>query len=231
MLGCVVTKGTNLKNRIAKYFDVNHGYWIVNPRLSVRKEYLSLLGEVSGKTVLDMGCGLGFDAQLLVEQGATGIGVDISTKSVEFCRKRELSNWRFTVADSEEVKFKEKFDILISSMELMYHPEPAVALSHYGRFITSSGQLLLVINNPYLVAFKNGLDYQIPSSYSHSFTHIKGDIVKYHYPLESILKILCTQGLKLIYLKEIYCEDKDSRNFAVDSEYGFPEFIAILFGR
>jgi len=226
-----VTKGTNLKNRIAKYFDVNHGYWIVNPRLSVRKEYLSLLGEVSGKTVLDMGCGLGIDAQLLVEHGATGVGVDISTKSIQFCRNRELPGWRFIMADSEEVEFKERFDILISSMELMYHPEPAVALSHYVKFLTKSGQLLLVINNPYLVSLKNGLDYQISASYSQSFSAGRRDIIKYHYPLESILKILCTRGLKLIYLKEIYCEDEDSRNFAVESEFSFPEFISILFGR
>jgi 2-polyprenyl-3-methyl-5-hydroxy-6-metoxy-1,4-benzoquinol methylase len=51
-----------------------------------------LLGDVSGKRVLDFGCGTGEDAIMLAARGASVIGIDISPELIELARKRAAVN-------------------------------------------------------------------------------------------------------------------------------------------
>jgi SAM-dependent methyltransferase len=51
-----------------------------------------LLGDVSGKRVLDFGCGTGEDAIMLAVRGARVIGIDISPELIELARKRAEVN-------------------------------------------------------------------------------------------------------------------------------------------
>ena len=53
-----------------------------------RPVFLELLGDVSGRTVLDLACGLGLYAEELVALGARVIGLDQSERMVELCRQR-----------------------------------------------------------------------------------------------------------------------------------------------
>jgi cyclopropane-fatty-acyl-phospholipid synthase len=64
-----------------------------------KHEYiLSHLGVGPGKRVLDIGCGWGPMLQALQQHGATGIGITLSTKQAEACRKTGLEarilDWR-----------------------------------------------------------------------------------------------------------------------------------------
>ena len=47
-----------------------------------------LLGDVRGKTVLDLGCGTGENVILLVKRGAVVIGMDISPGLIDLARQR-----------------------------------------------------------------------------------------------------------------------------------------------
>ncbi len=58
-------------------------------RFWFNKEYrFRLLGDVQGKRVLDVGCGLGDNAILLASFGARVTGVDVSQASIETARRR-----------------------------------------------------------------------------------------------------------------------------------------------
>ena len=57
------------------------------------KEFrLCLLGDLRGKTVLDVGCGEGTNSILLAKLGAQVTGIDISPKSIELAGKRAEIN-------------------------------------------------------------------------------------------------------------------------------------------
>ena len=51
-----------------------------------------LLGDLSGKTVLDYGCGPGEDTVILASKGASVVGIDISPDLIEVARKRAAIN-------------------------------------------------------------------------------------------------------------------------------------------
>jgi 2-polyprenyl-3-methyl-5-hydroxy-6-metoxy-1,4-benzoquinol methylase len=47
-----------------------------------------LLGDVNGKTVLDLGCGAGRNLIPLIKRGARTVGIDISPDLIRLARKR-----------------------------------------------------------------------------------------------------------------------------------------------
>jgi len=51
-----------------------------------------LLGDVRGKTVVDLGCGDGLNTIILASLGARVLSVDISGKSLELTRRRAIAN-------------------------------------------------------------------------------------------------------------------------------------------
>ena len=55
--------------------------------------FFKVLGNIQGKTILDLACGSGFYSRLLKEQGAAKVtGVDISEEMVNVARQKEQKN-------------------------------------------------------------------------------------------------------------------------------------------
>ncbi len=78
-------------NHMAEWWDHHIGeegdLWhraLIDPPL------LRLVGEVSGKCVLDLACGNGYLSRRFARQGATVIGVDASASLIE---RAQLSSW------------------------------------------------------------------------------------------------------------------------------------------
>lgn len=91
-----------------------------NPRLPLTNKQFrfSLLGDLRGKRVLDVGCGEGSNAMLLAKLGARVTGVDISSRSIELCQRRAIlerveDSTRFICAPMEAVRLPAaSFDIV-----------------------------------------------------------------------------------------------------------------------
>ena len=60
-----------------------------NRRFVIDPALWSLLGDVSGLSVLDAGCGNGYLTRLLATKDAKTVGVDHSRTFVEYCKKVE----------------------------------------------------------------------------------------------------------------------------------------------
>src|SRR5258706_8825262 len=95
-------------------------------RLSPTERTLKVLGTVSGKRVLDLGCGAGQNCVALTRMGAICTGVDISEEQIR---------WANLLAEQEElmIKFRcgeilefitaapaDEFDLLLSVFSLPY---------------------------------------------------------------------------------------------------------------
>ena len=78
------------QNTVLKPLDVCSSRVILRLRPPPRLlEYaFHLLGDVNGKTVLDLGCGTGSNLIPLIKRGADAIGIDISPDLVRLARKR-----------------------------------------------------------------------------------------------------------------------------------------------
>lgn len=83
----------------------------------------SLLPDLQGKKVIDLGCGFGEHCMKYVCDGATKVvGIDISEKMLEVA-KRENNNSRITYLNmpmENLSEINEKFDVAISSLALHY---------------------------------------------------------------------------------------------------------------
>ncbi|MBE9001401.1 class I SAM-dependent methyltransferase [Nostoc sp. LEGE 12447] len=86
--------------------------------------YLNLIGDVSGKSILDLACGEGIYSRLLKQNGAARlVGVDISSEMIKLARLEEDKQplgIEYIIADVMDVGFIENFDIVVASFLLNY---------------------------------------------------------------------------------------------------------------
>jgi len=83
-----------------------------------------LIGDVTGKSVLDLACGEGHYTRMLKQNGATRVvGVDISTKMIELAQQQEKENplgIEYLVANVSSLPDLGEFDIIVSAYLFTY---------------------------------------------------------------------------------------------------------------
>jgi ubiquinone/menaquinone biosynthesis C-methylase UbiE len=104
-------------------------------------------GDVSGMSVLDVGCGTGDLLRRLAEAGASQlIGADSSEGMLEVARglRRGASNIEFIKSSAESLPLgASEFDMVISCVAFHHFPDPKGALSEMARVMKPGGRLLL----------------------------------------------------------------------------------------
>lgn len=100
--------------------------------------FLSLVGDVRGKRVLDLACGDGFYSRKLKAAGAVDVvGVDISAAMIAEAERQERQDpqgIRFVRADVRELRDLGRFDLVAAAYLLHYAPD-ADSLSQMCRVI------------------------------------------------------------------------------------------------
>lgn len=115
---------------------------------------LKLIGDVKGKTVLDLACGEGIYSRKISSLGATlVVGVDISPKMIELARKAGTSGRsEFIVNDVEALGKIGNFDIAVG-MYLMNYAKTPKQLMHFCRAVAinlkSGGHFVGFNDNPH----------------------------------------------------------------------------------
>ena len=86
--------------------------------------YLFASQVIAGRAVLDVGCGVGYGAQLLATRGAESVtAFDISADAIEHATKYyPHSNLAYSVASAEDFTFGRTFDV-VTCFELIEHVE------------------------------------------------------------------------------------------------------------
>ena len=151
-----------------------------------------LLGDVHGKTVLDLGCGTGENLVPLVKRGAEVIGIDISPELVELARER-LGSYGLTATLRDGSAYDtgladESVDVVFS-MALLHHLDLPSARKEIHRILRPGG--LFILREP--VRFSSTLNVL-----RRLFPAPKADISDFEHPMTRAEIATVTQGFTLV---------------------------------
>jgi ubiquinone/menaquinone biosynthesis C-methylase UbiE len=173
-----------------------------------------LLGCVTGKRILDAGCGDGRHALSLASRGATVVGVDGSSEMIALAE--QCSGGRgmeFLLADlTGTLPFPDaSFDVVVSTMVLTDIPRIDVAISEFARILKNGGSLVLSMPHPCFFCsdwatdekgrrlYKKVSDYLTPVVETLNFW---GETLHFHRPLSQYFDELSRNGFSVNAFKE-----------------------------
>jgi ubiquinone/menaquinone biosynthesis C-methylase UbiE len=126
-----------------------------------RPACLDLLGDVTGKTVLDAACGPGLYARELVDRGAHVIGFDQSPRMIGICRET-VGAGEFRVHDlGDPIAWlpNASVDLALCAQAIEYVDDRVAALREFRRALRPGGALVLSRQHPATGWLKNGGSY------------------------------------------------------------------------
>jgi SAM-dependent methyltransferase len=115
----------------------------VNPILALEMRVLSgRLGELAGKTLLDVGCGTGRWTAEAASRGARAFGLDLCTEMLSHAWRKDGLAGRLAVANMLRLPLRSRrIDVALLSFALSYIEDPAPALREVSR-VTRSGAVI-----------------------------------------------------------------------------------------
>ena len=120
---------------------------------------LSLLPELDGKKVLDLGCGFGDHCRLFAEMGAEKvIGIDISSKMLDVARKENAdSRIEYINMPIESIdKLNVSFDIAVSSLAFHYIEDFSGAVKNVFDRLSEGGIFVFSQEHPLVTCHSRG---------------------------------------------------------------------------
>ena len=126
-------------------------------RQLLRPLVLEMLGELSGLTVLDCGCGSGYLTAELAGRAARVIGTDASGAFVALCRRKygAIANLEFLRHDlAAPLPFAAgAIDAALCKMVLQYTAEIEPFARESWRVLAGGGRLVVVVDHPFHAQF------------------------------------------------------------------------------
>ncbi len=118
-----------------------------------RPAILALAGDVTGRRILDAGCGAGPLFAALRDRGAILTGFDSSAGMLEQARRRLGDGADLQVADlGSPLPFPDgAFDDVIASLVLHYLEDWGPALTELRRVLTPGGRLIVAVDHPFAI--------------------------------------------------------------------------------
>lgn len=179
----------------------------------------SLLPDMSGSSVLDLGCGYGENCTEFIKLGALSVtGIDISKKMLETARKENSStNIEYINMAMENIgTLDKKFSIIISSLALHYVEDFSGLVKNIYNLLADNGGFIFSQENPINTCFTSGnrwtrddegnVLYANLSNYSfdgkRESTWFVDNVVKYHRTFSSIINSLVEAGFRIEKLIE-----------------------------
>ncbi|MCX6653817.1 MAG: class I SAM-dependent methyltransferase [Candidatus Bathyarchaeota archaeon] len=115
--------------------------------------FFAVIGDVKGKSILDLACGEGSNTRTLAKMGAKVVGADFSPKMIELARQRkaaEVLGINYYCSDASRLeKFSSgQFDVVTCFMALMDIEHYGEAVSEVARVLKNNGRFIFSITHP-----------------------------------------------------------------------------------
>lgn len=117
-----------------------------------RPNTLKLLGEVTGKRILDAACGPGKYAEILIKKGATVTGFDFSPEMIKYAKERNENRGDFFEHDLSmplSMIADQSFDVVLCALALHYIEDWTDTIREFRRVLKDNGQLIISIEHPF----------------------------------------------------------------------------------
>ncbi len=191
---------------------------------------LRMLGDLSGKKVLDLACGQGIFSEKLREGGAFVTGIDLGKELIAIAESRNKSIkekgshkivYHVGSADDLYMLKNAQFDIVVCVLAIQNIENLSKTIAEVKRVLTKSGKAYFVLNHP---SFRNpkqtGWGYNESENKQYrrvdeymSESHVKIDMtpgsssekkftVSFHRPLQVYMKAFSKNGFAMTRLEE-----------------------------
>ena len=141
------------QNELDKFSQLAHRWWDPNSEFKplheinpLRLQWIDEHAELSGKRVLDIGCGGGILSEGMAQRGAEVTGIDLSDKALAVARLHLLESgnrvdYRKISAEELAEQAPGSFDV-VSCMEMLEHvPHPASTIAACAALVKPGGHV------------------------------------------------------------------------------------------
>lgn len=175
-------------------------------------------GDVSGKTVLDAGCGTGYLSIQMAEKSAQVIGIDVSPEMIHES-KNSLAGKNLPVEFREDSAMELKtirdasIDLLISNYVLMDLPFLDQAITNFYRVLKPGGHAVCVIAHPSNGDMPENLSYFEEHKVKERWGPFESDFIYFHRPISEYWKSFKRAGFSIEELEEPVVQDPNVPGF------------------
>lgn len=103
----------------------------------------------AGKRVLEIGCGIGSDAEEFVKHGAEYVGIDISAESISMCRQRfdtlDLEGEFYVHNCDHGLEQFGEFDLVYAYGVLHHYPNPLRSVNYINQVLKHGGEFRFMV--------------------------------------------------------------------------------------
>jgi SAM-dependent methyltransferase len=215
-------------------------------RTYVNPVLFELLGNIKGRSILDIACGQGYLSRILARRGARVIGVDLSEKMLEIAQASEDSEAlgvKYICCSSGHMSgvADASMDCIVSTFGFHDIKEIESTIKECSRVLKENGKLVFAIPHPLTYA-RRAQDEEGYYLQMHHYMSLKEiphpkykntDVVAYHRPLSYYFERLFSVGLRMFAFREITVElsrgqpIKDEQLLAYRKE--IPSFLVVGF--
>lgn len=206
--------------------------------LHILPHLLSLLGDITGQSILDAGCGEGYLVRVLAARGARVTGLDAAPRLIELARGRSPGaaiDYRVADLTVPHPEYDSSFDAVASYLVLNDVEDYRGFARSLARMLKPGGRMVHALNNPYGAVIRGHVaDYFNSGAMSPYRGLWQAGIKTYHYhrTLQQYLDSFLEEGLELIRLIDVEGILSTHENTPVLPEgYAFPRFMLLAFRR
>jgi len=192
----------NLYNEIAKKYNKNRS--LASNDVTEFPKVIDLAGNVNGKHILDLGCGIGKHAKVYIGKGAQVTGIDASEEMIKITKNVCGDKGKFFVANFEEVKFdKESFDLISASFSIHYSNRLNYLFKQFHLWLKSGGRVIFSIYHPMRYFLKiDDFDFSKSKKYWFHLNSYDIDVYNYYHPIGKYCESFLSNGFQLKSINE-----------------------------
>lgn len=136
---------------VEKFSQLAHRWWDPNSEFKplheinpLRLNYIDEIAGLSGKTIVDVGCGGGILSESMAARGAQVTGIDLSDKALKVAKLHLFESgyqidYRKITAEALSAEQPQHYDV-VTCMEMLEHvPDPASIIQSCAKLVKSGG--------------------------------------------------------------------------------------------